>query len=431
MFKSALLNLLAVVIPIRSLPCELYMANSLNRNFGRGIFAGRSFRKHSVVEQCPTFSIHNDFAMNSQLEYFVYASDEASHAVVVLGAGMMYNSLGDESVSHDWATKDVPPLEAVKDNAHTTYTDFSFTSEKGIRAGEELFANYGDKWFDDRNIVQTTPGEISKQRYDMMELEKVGHCLSDIAIEDSPIPMAGKGVFAKKSFPAGSLVSISPVVILSRKDIYDVSDSSVLINYCISQNNSDVALLPMGRGAMMNHGGVNANVKIEWHQWDSSVESRLSNPVIDIMSLPFSPLDIQYTATRDISEGEELLLSYGPEWEEAWLQHLTMLVTANANSAKALREWEERSRKGLKPIPEKPQFRTYITAPSGLFPEHFNLDCVGFSCGKDIVPDEGGDIEALEAKDLLVTEAMKYAKTNFLIGSDMEIGTTGACADLP
>ena len=78
-----------------SLGCDLYMANSLNENFGRGIFAGKSFKKGSVVEQGPTFVIHNDFAMNCQLEYFVYASDEEDYAVVVLGAGMMYNSLKD------------------------------------------------------------------------------------------------------------------------------------------------------------------------------------------------------------------------------------------------------------------------------------------------------------------------------------------------
>jgi hypothetical protein len=184
---------------------------------------------------------------------------------------------------------------------------------------------------------------------------------------------------------------------------------------------------------MMNHGGINANIRIEWHQWDKSGTSRLSSPVLDLMSLPFSPLDVQYVATRDIAEGEELLLSYGQEWEEAWVQHLEKILHANTEVRAAREAWESRNKEGPKPIPEKPQFRTFITAPPGLFPEHFNMDCVGFGCGKDALPDESGDLEGLGEKDVLVAKAMAFAKNNFLIGKEIEksTGQGEACAEIP
>ena len=396
--------------------CDLYMANSLNQNFGRGVFAGKTFRKNANVEQSVSILVHNDLAMNSQLEYFVYASDEENYAVAVLGAAMMFNSLADESVAHQWESEDVPPIESVEERAHTNYTDFVFVAERPVRIGDEIYANYGDRWFQDRNIQQTKPEDITPARYDLSTLRSEGHCLTDLIVQESSIPMAGRGLFTTRAYRAGDIVSISPVVVLSRSDILD-TEGTVLLNYCISQNESDVALFPIGRAAMINHGGRYANVKVEWHFWDESKRSHLTMPLEEVMALPYSPFDLQYVATKDLQPGEELLLSYGEQWERDWLQYVDAL-TRHTQMHTAL--IKERSG-GSQPDTAVPQFRGYIAAPSQLFPSHFMVDCAGRWCGSDREAN-GVVLEELEHRAATLAEAAEYARKNFLIGKECESG---------
>eukprot|EP01034_Spumella_vulgaris_P033395 gene33395-41210_t len=45
-------------------------------------------------------------------------------------------------------------------------------------------------------------------------MTKYGHCLTDVIIAQSAIPLAGKGLFAKKSFLRNEKVVIAPVLTL-------------------------------------------------------------------------------------------------------------------------------------------------------------------------------------------------------------------------
>ena len=131
----------------------------------------------------------------------------------------------------------------------------AFYSKKNLSVGEEIFASYGDSsWFSARNIPYRHQDISEIPLISAEELRESGHCLTDIAVKQSSIPLAGKGVFAKKNFKKGDVINISPVIPLPKHTIDATSHSSVLINYCIvsKQDNVDVALLPIGLGSMMN-----------------------------------------------------------------------------------------------------------------------------------------------------------------------------------
>jgi hypothetical protein len=85
-------------------------------------------------------------------------------------------------------------------------------------------------------------------------------------------------------------------------------------------------LFPYGSGIhYVNHGNSSqANVRIQWakHGTTGHNESWLEFPPEQMEDAWATNLGIDYIATRDIAEGEELFLDYGREWEEAWQTHV-------------------------------------------------------------------------------------------------------------
>ncbi|CAE7691180.1 unnamed protein product [Symbiodinium microadriaticum] len=231
--------------------------------------------------------------------------------------------------------------------------------------------------------------------------------MTDLYIDISPIPMAGLGVFTKKAFKKGEVVSISPVIVVPRHSVEKISQKTLLLNYLVCSEGSDGAMLPFGIAGMANHGGVKANVKIEWHQWDAldgkePPVNHLDWDISKLEALPFAPLDFKYVALRDIAEGEELLLSYGEQWERAWMRYLG-----------EMKVWIEKN--GVSSIALKPQFREPITAPKGFFPPNFDADCIGATgCKKSRANKRSKNpvkSQFVDAPDIEL--AREYAKSNF------------------
>jgi hypothetical protein len=317
---------------------------------------------------------------------------------------MLYNHQNPPNLHYYWDKS--PPtshemIYEVYEESFSTYTKVGYSAANTIHAGEELLSSYSpdDTWFTDRGITLSHYNS-SHAKYDSHKsLESNGFCLSNVEVKPSSIPMAGEGLFAKKVFKKGEVVTISAIAVLSKMKIYPSVRTSLLINYCISAKGSDALLLPIGYGGMMNHGGKDANVIMEWHDWtqplsatripslidkvksffdhalplykppsDEQAESplggtRLNWTLESLMENPFAPLDIKYTAVRDIAIGEEILLDYGVEWEIAWQIHLERLIRS-AHRTTPL------------PISTYPQFRHAITAPKALFPCHFYEECI-------------------------------------------------------
>lgn len=376
------------------LSCDRFLMNSVIPGFGRGIYAGRNYQVAETVEISPSLLIKNEFAMENQLQYFVYATEDEFYDAIVFGEGMMYNSLDIENVVHEWASG-LPGFDSIYDKPFTNYTFFKYTIQRNVRIGEEFFVNYGDGWFQQRSLNSLHFSDIPKRRYSLLDLQKYGFCLSDTYISDSAIPLSGRGLFSRKSFRKGDTVMMSPVLVLPREDVESTADSSVLMNYCLTTNQSNVALLPISVGGMINHGGINSNVEIMWES-DSSTTEHLSQPASILASLNFAPLTIKYVAKRPIISGEEITISYGQEWEEKWLEYLS-----------SLKLWNQQF--GAFGHYMKPQFRKMIEAPFGLFPPTFFGNCFGKRCELSLENEKHQEYEAE------IIGAIKYAESNFLL----------------
>ena len=140
---------------------------------------------------------------------------------------------------------------------------------------------------------------------------------------------SGKGLYAKKSFRKGEIVTVSPVILLAKDRVIEsAKTASVLMNYCIASAHSSIALFPFALGALINHGSSKAaNVEIDWYWWnndganDDSMNRKLNTSLRDLSLKESAQLDLQYIATRDIEAGEEILYSYGDEWQDAWSEY--------------------------------------------------------------------------------------------------------------
>lgn len=211
-------------------------------------------------------------------------------------------------------------------------------------------------------------------------------------------------MFASRSFEPGEIVTISPVLLLPVANIDDGSgyDSSVLMNYVMSIKQASIALLPFGMSGIANHapslnettmGSFKANMKPEWFYWDESMSSSPSSQnssessssssskettrptaksLLELSQQPFTQLDLAFRALRFISEGEELLYSYGPQWQSTWNKHIVDLRDYHRkHRMKKIKVKNEYGEMVEGDYQHPPLFRTFIGDPENLFFAHW------------------------------------------------------------
>lgn len=163
-------------------------------------------------------------------------------------------------------------------------------------------------------------------------LQQNGYCQDHMEPKPSTLPQAGRGAFATRFLPQGTIVGYSPLVHIGTqgRDVFWVGDRyDLVINYSFQHANSTVILTPYG--GMVNY--INhafdksrVNVRVQWLQrefvahkphWLQQTADFLHD-TIDKIGLSF-----EYVATRDIQPGEEILMDYGPAWEQAWEYYAT------------------------------------------------------------------------------------------------------------
>jgi hypothetical protein len=231
------------------------------------------------------------------------------------------------------------------------------------------------------NEVETGPIPSPRVADDIIRslpwLNKHGVCLSSgkLSVGDSPIPYAGRGVFTNTHVKKGDVLLTSPLLAIRKEDtkiyksnpdekfVRNVVDKStiigheMLLNYAFGHENSPMLLIPLAPLAnFINHGGEmksdkpkskGANVQVRWPE-DSSNAAKLfawayqhkmfedqefdENKIKDLPINPWlkdHPIDVmersgklalEYVALRDIHNGEEILIDYGPLWEKAWME---------------------------------------------------------------------------------------------------------------
>ena len=100
------------------------------------------------------------------------------------------------------------------------------------------------------------------------------------------------------------------------------------MNYCIASAYSNITLFPIALAALINHSPAStANVQVDWYWWnkdgtnEETMNRKMQTSLLELSLKEAAQLDLQYTATRDIEAGEEILYSYGEEWQNAWSEY--------------------------------------------------------------------------------------------------------------
>jgi hypothetical protein len=163
-------------------------------------------------------------------------------------------------------------------------------------------------------------------------LEENGYCMDLLDIRTSTIPQAGRGAFASRFIPKGSVVAPAPLVQIKRDDISNrgrgrfsenmPNHPQLLLNYCFGHNDSSLLLIPYSSAAnLINHDASSPNSEIRWStaspkgDWgDLSVKN--------VIAKDHAWLMLEVRATRDILPGEEVTFDYGSNWQEAWDAHV-------------------------------------------------------------------------------------------------------------
>ncbi len=377
--------------------CSVYVAPSIIDGVGRGVFAGKNFQPKEIVDTQLTITIPYNYVWEGDwsLKNYVFGHEEPDQCMAVLGIGMMFNHRERNKVSHHWEMKEVSHSQDNYWTPSSVSTLVNYDTVIPVEKGEEMYINYGGShWFKDRGISLTDEKDIDEMRIiepqvSAAYLQENGFCISDVYISESELPLAGHGLFAKRSFEKGEIVTITPLLALPSADIELMQHDSVLQNYCLSYPGSDIAMFPIGYAGVINH---SPSPLLEYHWFDgwnnanSSLNNTLNMPITELLESDYSLLDLKYVATRAISAGEELTVDYGSRWTESWSKYLAELLVFKA--AKSVDDIHS----------TKPLFRRFMDVPEGFFPD-------GWSGNE---PDDVYLIET-EIKDLQKQERVEKA----------------------
>lgn len=160
-------------------------------------------------------------------------------------------------------------------------------------------------------------------------LRRHGMCIDHIRPGQSNIPDAGRGAFASRSLPKGSVAAPSPLQLFRDRNDFAKKKGNrrqveeLFINYCFQPRGSKMLLYPYAGFGLINHSSDNPNVEIRWSTSHMNhAEQWLGLPMDQFWHMLYpGALMIEAVAIRDIEEGEEILMDYGIEWEDAWNEH--------------------------------------------------------------------------------------------------------------
>lgn len=214
-------------------------------------------------------------------------------------------------------------------------------------------------------------------------LREKGYCQDHIKPDISTIPQAGRGAFATRNLPKGTVVGYSPlihmgeqgreIILVQYKKPSDkrkrMKQYDLILNYSFGHPNSTVLLTPYGGMVnYINHNKERANVKIRWPNKELVAHKpHFLNKTPEQLrhTLEKIGLSFEYVATRDIAEGEEVFMDYGDEWEAAWNDFVkNWKPLPGAENYIHSTEWEEE------------YIRTATELKSNPYPENLVVMCI-------------------------------------------------------
>uniref|UniRef100_A0A7S4ENK2 SET domain-containing protein n=2 Tax=Pseudo-nitzschia australis TaxID=44445 RepID=A0A7S4ENK2_9STRA len=216
-----------------------------------------------------------------------------------------------------------------------------------------------------------------KGKVELEFLRQEGKCQDHLRPDISKIPHAGRGAFASRDLPKGTIVGYAPLIHVGvrGKELFEIiyngeskhgtdrfefrefdedddeedldeliesaskretryTKQDLVVNYSFGHRDSPLHLTPYG--AMVNYinhksanDGDGPNVRVQWPTRDF-VAHKVDWLSKDLMFLRDSVdkigLSFDYVALHDIKEGEEVTMDYGDEWDEAWKEHVANWV---------------------------------------------------------------------------------------------------------
>lgn len=277
----------------------------------------------------------------------------------------LYVSYGEKYFKSRQAYKAIPMSENYKkaDKLLSQYKDISSRLLSTIGGDSDGFSTRMDLW----NLIKDHPllserthnafpdnetqveavmesGGTSMMHYNNSAhsiewLEEYGQCMDNIEDDVSTIPHAGRGAFASRFIRKGGLVSPAPLIHIPdrnvltmykpfelengklRRNASEPVHQQLMLNYCFGHPESTLLLCPYGlQNGLINH-STKPNTKIQWAEHMQKPEWK-DMPVREWGWRNHNGLSFDYVALRDIEVGDEILIDYGDEWEEAWQQHV-------------------------------------------------------------------------------------------------------------
>lgn len=190
----------------------------------------------------------------------------------------------------------------------------------------------------EKDITQTYQRNATR---DVEWLHEHGTCVDHIVPRPSTIDGAGEGAFAKRKLPKGTIITGSPLMIFPDEKLLFMDEvdpihnggqdspsftKQVIYNYCFGHEDSTLLLFPYGSIGVqyINHNPAHANVQLRWAEnrklrHNSTLLELTPDEIEEFVETP--SLGIEYIATKDIMEGEELFIDYGGTWDAAWKRH--------------------------------------------------------------------------------------------------------------
>lgn len=369
---------------IHAKACDLWLAPS--KIDGKGIFAGRAYESGEDLDFGVSIPVPFQKIVGTMLSSYVHAGpieyfmeEELEYSLVNLGITMIMNHHTLPSRVNHYHEEDDVFINETFTSPFASYPATFHDTEIDLAAGDEVFNMYSEDstWFDDKGLEpwdDSNTTAMAGNALTLQEIEATGHCMTQVLVNTSTIVRAGLGLFAGRDFEVGETVTVSPVLILPRVDIEQMQITSVLQNFCIATDESEIVLLPIGTSMMANH-ALWPNMQMAWHLWKpeqkDALDAYLAQNVSVLTDSKFTRLDLAFVAVQRITAGDELTVNYGDQWVNTWASYLAEYVSWLTHEPPTHEEGEDEEE--YEP-PEVPLFRSFIAPPPGLFPSHWNFE---------------------------------------------------------
>jgi len=278
-----------------------------------------------------------------------------------------------------------------------------------------------------------------------------GMCLDNIISKPSTLPHAGRGAFAQRFIPKGSVIVPVPLLQVPRYHelfMYNLKKKSdgtlisrslsledatsfitktegdehwmgtqILVNYCFSHFETPILLCPQTSAILVNHCSTRTsyggdcerynnnmddtkrgpNAMVRWAtSWDPSTQEWLKLSLKEIETKTKDGkrgLSMEFVATRDIYPGDEIFIDYGKDWEILWEKHVA--------------EWQPPLPTNYAPVKDMNDNMILLRTPKELtiqpYPDNVRLGCIYW-----VEAGESNDSKSDSDKTLHTDDGDKY-----------------------